>query len=155
MPYTDKNLEDLLGHPLPDLTAEQMAQITESLGGPVNANVAVGTARGETPGATPTPLQGLPKDQLAQLDRYSQLAEFGRNQPAALAPFTGAVALGVTGANELSKALPPIVPNTVGSIVNYMGGNGDQFKVDSTTSQPSFKNVLAAAKGYWHGLTRF
>lgn len=109
----------------------------------------IGTARGETGGDLPPEISAIPKEDLSQYDRFSQFA--GEQNPVAkYANLLGAPL--VSGAYEASKLSPDFMNNIVAPTVDFFKpGGGNEFRMDESTSRPSFKNIAAATRGAIYG----
>lgn len=116
----------------------------DKLGGFGRMQNEVGIARGEVPGQVHPELQGLAKEDLAELDRYGQFGLVGQDMGLLGLPSAGIAALG----NEY------IAKNRFGGKLLSAITGDKQFEVNDTTSKPSFNNVRSAMRGYLAGMRR-
>lgn len=118
--------------------------LADKLGGFGHLQNAVGIARGEAPGQIHPELAGLPKERLAELDRFGQFGNVGQE--------LGIIGLPSAALTALSNEY--IAKNKYGGrILSKLTGD-PQFEVDESTSKPSFGNVRAAMRGYLEGMRR-
>ncbi len=128
------------------MDSRRYSELMEMLGGPVQANVAVGIARGESAGQVDPRLSALSPVELAEFDRFTQAANVGQSTPHFAAPVMGVAHVGASAANELSKTVPGLQ-----DLIGKMLGQ-PQFRTDRSTSRASLGNVKGTAKGFLAGL---
>jgi hypothetical protein len=112
----------------------------------------IGSARGETGESgtnLPPEIQSIPKDDLSQYDRFAQYA--GEEGP--ISKYTNLLGAPLVASGyEMSKLSPDFMNNIVAPTIDFFKpGSGNEFRMDESTSRPSFKNIAAATRGAIYG----